>query len=157
MTSASAQENGFKVYSRWYRTPDRLHKIYPEVSPTCWRCNSQIGSLLHVWWNCPRMQPFWKEIHRITSHITTYSLEYSPARYLLHHTAIPQSTYKRSLALHLINATKMCISVHWRENDPLTIKDWLQRTKKIAEMEDLSTRPKKPLINSAKSGLAGKT
>lgn len=132
ITSISAQENGFKIYSRWYRTPDRLHKIYPEVSPSCWRCNSIMGSLLRVWWNCSCIHPFWTEIHHITSHITTYSLEYLPAQYLLHPTSIPQSAYKRSLTLHSMNAAKMCIPAHWREINPSTIKEWLQRIKKNA-------------------------
>lgn len=31
--NVSAQENGFKVFSRWYKTPIRLHKIPPTIHP----------------------------------------------------------------------------------------------------------------------------
>lgn len=126
----SAQESGYKIYSRWYQTPDRIHTYHPSVSPLCWRCNSVLGSLLHIWWECPRIQPFWKEVHRIIAQITTYTPDFTPAQYLLHHTSIPYSAYKKSLPPHLINATKQCIPVHWRRTNPPKIAEWLHRVEK---------------------------
>lgn len=55
--NVSAQENGFKVFSRWYKTPLRLHNISPTIPPKCWRCSDE-GSLLHIWWSCPSIQNF---------------------------------------------------------------------------------------------------
>lgn len=104
--NVSAQENRFKIYSSWYRTPDKLHKIFPSVPSMCWRCMSNSGTLLHVWWDCPVLQPFWKEIHSLISQITTYTPDFTPAQYLLHHTSLPKSTYCKSLTLHLINAAQ---------------------------------------------------
>lgn len=136
-TNISAQENRFKIYSRWYRTSDRIHKYQPGVSPLCWRCNEAHGSLLYIWWCCPLIQPFGKEVHRLTIQITIYSPDFTPVQYLLHHTSIPQSAYKRSLILHLINAAKFCIPIHWKDNTHPSISEWLQRIEKIADMEDL--------------------
>lgn len=73
--NVSIQENGYKTCSRWYRTPVKLHKYYPEISPLCWRCNADPGSLLHIWWDCPLIQHFWREIHRLTTNITSYPLD----------------------------------------------------------------------------------
>lgn len=44
-----AQENAFKLFSRWYRTPLRIHKIFPSLSSHCWRCEGEPDSLLHIW------------------------------------------------------------------------------------------------------------
>lgn len=33
--NVSTQENGFKVFSKWYKTPLRLHKISPNTPSTC--------------------------------------------------------------------------------------------------------------------------
>lgn len=63
--NVSAQENGFKVFSRWYKTNLRLHKISPTIPPNYWRCSDKDGSLLHIWWLCPLIQNFQKEIHRL--------------------------------------------------------------------------------------------
>lgn len=118
--NVSTQENGLKIYSRWYRTPDRIHKFHPSIPPLCWRCESAQGILLHIWWGCPRIWPFWKEVHRLISHITTYTPDFTPAQYLLHHTSLLQFAYKWSLTLHLINTAKLCIPMHWRDSPPPT-------------------------------------
>lgn len=132
-----AQENAFKLLSRWYRTPLKLHHIYPAISPHCWRCGIEIGSLLHIWWTYPKLQPFWKEVHRLIHQITTYKLDYTPAQYLLRHPSLPKHTYFRSLAMHMVNAAKMCIPNKWRSSEPPSLVDWFQRINKTAELEDL--------------------
>lgn len=135
--NVSAQENGFKIFSRWYKTPLKLHKMSPSIPPTCWRCSEAEGSMVHLWWSCPLIQPFWKEVQRITTNITTYPIEYTPAQMLLHHSSISKKDYHRSLALHMLNAAKMCIPPLWKSTKPPTIPDWLKRISKIAEMEEL--------------------
>lgn len=119
-------------YSRWYRTPDKLHKFFSNVSPLCWWCNKEAGSLFHIWWTCLDIQPFWMEVHCLISNITTYT----PVQYLLHPTSLPQARYQKFL-LHLISAAKMCIPLQWKEKTPPTVTEWTQRVIEIAEMEDL--------------------
>ena len=131
------QENGYKIYSKWYRTPHVIHKFSPSTSPTCWRCKSALGTLIHIWWECPIVQPFWKEVYRIIPLITTYSPNFTAAQFLLHHTSLPYHVYKNSIVLHLINAAKLCIPTHWKDTSPPSISEWLRRIKRIAEIEDL--------------------
>lgn len=129
--NVSTQENGYKISSRWYRTPLRIHKFTPSISPNCWWCNEELGLLLHIWWACPLTQTFWEEVlHRLTCKISTLPLDYSPAQLLLHHSSIPISDYFHSLAVHLINMAKLCIPFHLRSQDPLT------NTNKITDMEE---------------------
>lgn len=82
----STQENRYKIFTKWYRTPDKIHKFHPNLPPLCWRCNASIGTLLHIWWECPLIQIYWTEIHRLITQITTYTPDFTPAQYLLHHT-----------------------------------------------------------------------
>lgn len=133
----SAQENNFKLYSRWYRTPERIHIFNLHIPPLCWRCNFEVGTLLHIWWECSLIKPFWEQVHSLISRITMYTLDLSAAQFLLHHTTLPQSIYRKSLALHLINTAKQCVPLFWRKINPPKISDWLKRIDKIAEMEDL--------------------
>lgn len=60
--SGYTQEKNFKVLSRWYKTPDILHKIYPSVPDICWRCNNAPGSYFHIWWACPEVSSFWQSV-----------------------------------------------------------------------------------------------
>lgn len=135
--NVTTQENGYKLFSRWYKTPLKLHTINPEILSNCWRCNDKNGSLLHIWWDCPAISAFWTKVFHLSSQITTLQLDFSPAQALLHHSSLPMKSYHKSLALHLINAAKLCIPVLWRSPNPPTIADWFKRVNKIAEMEEL--------------------
>lgn len=128
------QENGYKLYSRWYKTPYIIKKINPNVSSLCWRCNSTPGTL---WWDCIFIKPFWEKIHNLISYITTYIPDYTAEQYLLHHSSLPNSVYKNSIVLHLINAAKLCIPIKWSQSSPPTISDWLHKVQHIANMEAL--------------------
>lgn len=138
--NVSAQENRYKLCTRWYRTPEKLHKIFPAVPAACWRCGKDTGSLLHIWWDCPVIVPFWKAVHESIIQITTYYLEFSPAQYLLHHTVVPRNQYRKSLTLHLVNAATQCVPLRWKSTSAPTLHDWHLRVQKIDDMEQLIHR-----------------
>lgn len=121
----------------WYRTPSRLHKFSPTIPNICWRCEKSVGTMLHIWWECENIQPFWKEVHNLISHITTYILDCSPAQFLLHHTSLSKKSYFKSLAMHMVNAAKLCIPIHWRSKNAPTIREWLSRISNIKNIEEL--------------------
>lgn len=135
--NVAIQENGYKILTKWYRTPSRIHKFSPSIPNTCWRCNGDVGSMIHIWWECPILQVFWREVHDIIQRVTTYTLDFAPAQYLLHHTTLPKRSYHRLLAMHMVNAARLCIPVKWRSTSPPTIREWLTKIAKIEEMEEL--------------------
>lgn len=59
---AKTQETNYKIISRWYRTLVVLHKLYPTTSDQCWRCQSNKGTLLHIFWTCPKLTHFWQTV-----------------------------------------------------------------------------------------------
>lgn len=58
------QEISYKFTTRWYRTPSVLAKIFPNQSDRCWRCEQQAGTILHIFWECPKLQTFWQPVLR---------------------------------------------------------------------------------------------
>lgn len=60
--SVKLQKAKYKLLSRWYLTPSRLHKMYLPTSPLCWWCQEQTGPLLHIWWECKKIQKYWMEV-----------------------------------------------------------------------------------------------
>lgn len=103
------QETNFKILTRWYRTPANLKKIFPDTSDQCWRCQGEKGTILHIFWSCPKLEHFWKEVHRILQKFTECEIPDNPAFFLLHASSIPGKIYKKSIICHLLDAAKACI------------------------------------------------
>lgn len=136
-TNVTTQENGFKIQARLYHTPVLLHKFKAVIPEMCWRCHQEKGTLLHIWWSCTPLRAFWSEVQRLITQVTTYKLEFTPAQFLLHLSSLPHATYHKSLMMHMINAAKQCIPVHWNSIHIPTIKEWFARINRVAEMEQL--------------------
>lgn len=46
------QEHNFRIYSRWYRTPSIVHRIFTNTLDCFWCCGVDEGTMLHIWWSC---------------------------------------------------------------------------------------------------------
>lgn len=135
--NVSIQETNYKIISRWYRTPSILHRFDASYPDKCWRCQRETGDLLHIWWSCPIIQAYWKQVHKLIEKITTYVLDYTPAQFLLHLPKPKVTSYFKSLAMMLVNAAKMCVPTLWGTPRAPSISEWYKRINKIAEMEEL--------------------
>lgn len=60
-------EISFKSLARWYITPDKAHKFQKETSQFCWRGCSELGT---IWWTCPKIRSYWREVKQIIKDIT---------------------------------------------------------------------------------------
>lgn len=58
--SISIKETVLKLHTRWYYTPDCLHRIYPQVPGTCFRGCQDRGMLLHTFWSCKALDSIWQ-------------------------------------------------------------------------------------------------
>lgn len=112
--STKTQETAYKLLTQWYATPVKLHSWFPDHSDTCWRCNSDKGSLLHIWWQCPILNTFWAKVREMIYLITETKLKLDAAACLLHVTEFPIKRYKHSLTKHLLNAAKAVIPLYWK-------------------------------------------
>ncbi|XP_040178291.1 uncharacterized protein LOC120910599, partial [Rana temporaria] len=95
------QEGGYKILSRWYRTPEVLNQIFPQASNLCWRCSKEEGTLIHIFWNCEGVKEFWRMVSEEIEEITEMSLGENPAVYLLLDIPISVVKYKKSLSGNL--------------------------------------------------------
>lgn len=83
------QETNFKILTRWYNTPAKLHRVFPSTSDHCWRCQEEQGILLHIFWNCPKLEQLWKEVCLIAQKFTERPFSDDPAFFLFHASNIP--------------------------------------------------------------------
>lgn len=60
--NVSLVDTGLKLVTRWYLVPNRLARMYATASSDCFRGCLLRGSMLHVWWECPKMRVFWNRV-----------------------------------------------------------------------------------------------
>lgn len=75
--------NSFKLLTHWYVTPVWLHKASPAISPRCWKKCGELGSYVHLRWDCPLVQQFWTTIITQSESIIGYPIPKEPKIILL--------------------------------------------------------------------------
>uniref|UniRef100_A0A8C5Q5Y4 Reverse transcriptase domain-containing protein n=1 Tax=Leptobrachium leishanense TaxID=445787 RepID=A0A8C5Q5Y4_9ANUR len=136
-TSSKLQETAYKVLSFWYRTPDIINRYDPQVPALCWRCNDALGDMLHIWWECQIIRPFWARIYDILKEFIDPLPEFSPAALLLHHNNYSIASYKRTLAIRVLNTAKALIPLFWRQLTPPPLTLWFTRMEELHSIEHL--------------------
>lgn len=56
-----------------YITPAKLNAWHLDTPDTCWRSGDGIGAMLHIWWDCPLLLNFWKDVFPNRDKSKTYT------------------------------------------------------------------------------------
>lgn len=59
----------FKVVHRLHLSRSRLVQFYPDLDPTCQRCNQGAATIFNSFWVCPRMGQFWAKVFETLSYV----------------------------------------------------------------------------------------
>nr|XP_014345684.1 PREDICTED: uncharacterized protein LOC106704038 [Latimeria chalumnae] len=61
----------YKIVNNLYWTPSRMYTLKLRQTPTCWRCQGEIGDIAHMIYFCNKLNRFWDRIiANINSHVT---------------------------------------------------------------------------------------
>ena len=71
-----------KTTLRYHLAPVRMATIKKSGENRCWRGHGEIGTLLHCWWECKLVQPFWKTVWQFLKNLEI-EIPFDPAIPLL--------------------------------------------------------------------------
>lgn len=90
----------FKIFHRLHWTKVKLSQFTPNIDPMCDRCRQAQATLIHMFWECPKISTFWKLIFDLLSKITDKSLGPStPLAVLGVVTQNPEQKYNKPLVV----------------------------------------------------------
>lgn len=84
LANVAIRESYYKLRYQWYLTPHSIAKIYPGSNATCWRCKQQKRDIVHMWWACPKIACFWRQIYYAITSSLHIPLKFSAKQCLLH-------------------------------------------------------------------------
>ncbi|CAI9592301.1 unnamed protein product [Staurois parvus] len=128
-------EVNYKCVTRWHITPSVEHKMNGENSNMCWRGCGEIGTVFHIWWECPKIQAFWKIIVKLIEEITEIDIGLDPTTCLLYNVETSVNKYKDSGIWYFLNAAKGLIPKFWRRSEVPREEDWINRVNQIGRMK----------------------
>ena len=114
--SYNLKENFYKMMFRWYLTPNKLSKMFKNVSNLCWKCSQGVGSFYHLWWTCGKAKEFWNQIHTAIQNILKIRIIKKPELFLL---GIMEEELEKNygnLLLHMITAARMVYAQYWKDS-----------------------------------------
>ena len=138
-TSLSIHEQNYKLIHRFYYTPVRLQKMFPDNSDLCCKCKIFKGTLVHLLWDCEYIKQFWKSIHDVIQQITGKTFDMSTSLYLLN--LYPEGVFDnamQSLLSIVMSSARKCILSKWSLTQAPTLDMWLTQITSIISLEKLT-------------------
>uniref|UniRef100_A0A803JHE0 Reverse transcriptase domain-containing protein n=1 Tax=Xenopus tropicalis TaxID=8364 RepID=A0A803JHE0_XENTR len=136
VTCVRQKESIYKTLMFWYYTPDKLHALFPDHPNTCWRLCGEVGTPLHIFWTCPKIQPLWNNIADLLTNLTAQVLPKDPLTYLLGRPFPELSKYSQALANQVLTMTRIALAAKWKSIDPPTIAEVITRVNSNRRFED---------------------
>lgn len=131
LPNIAALATNYKVLTRWYLVPARIHKFLPQYPPHCFRGCSEAGTHFNIWWYCSIVQSFSLDVFAILSkHFATSRLP-EPAVAFLNSKPMSLTYCQFKRLLFVSTAAKQTISKAWKSASLCILETKHRTTPKI--------------------------
>lgn len=129
----------FKVFHRLHYSKARLTEIFPELDDKCDRCSHTPANLSHMFYFCPKLQPFWETFFRTLSTIWGVDLQPCPQISIF---GVPKTIFNlNNIQKDVISFSSLIarrrILLYWKSTSPPTINSWIEDMMKFIKLEKI--------------------
>lgn len=83
----------------------------------CWRNCNNIGTIYHIFWDCPRTRTLWEKIFDIIAQITNQQIQPNPGLAILSLDIDLLPRVYRKIVSHVLLSTRLAITRHWKAQE----------------------------------------
>uniref|UniRef100_A0A803K169 Reverse transcriptase domain-containing protein n=1 Tax=Xenopus tropicalis TaxID=8364 RepID=A0A803K169_XENTR len=121
---------------RAYYTPAKLHKIYQESSPLCFRCQAETGTLLHTLWSCPMLTTYWASILNKLNAVIDSDITPSPKVCILGITSsLELNQDLKTLITKALFQARRQLTLNWKGQTAPSYDSWLSAMNEVCLQE----------------------
>ena len=125
--SLITREMEIKTTMRYHLTPVRMTIINKSKNNWCWQGCRERGMLLHCWWECRLVQPWWKAEWRYLKKLKM-SLPFDPVIPLLGiYPKEPKTLIQKNVSPSMFIATLLAITKIWKQSKWPSIDEWIKQ------------------------------
>ena len=131
------REHCWKNIIRFFRTPHQ--ERYKGAAMPCWRqCGSTVANHFHIFWDCPKLKAFWRDIQVSLSSVFNTQIPLSFEVLYLGHVPFFKCWREIKLLQILLVASKKTVTRRWLSPVQPTLNDWIGIILEIFRMEKLT-------------------
>ena len=140
INSQQWRELDWKLKTRFFYTPLVISNFAKDSSTAlCWRNCGKIGDHTHIFWDCPNIIAYWKNIKDEIEKIVKREVPSNCLSYLLGVIPVSDFNAEERYILHvLLLVAKKIVTVNWRSVNSPTQTEWKQRLKQVYMMERMT-------------------
>ncbi len=129
----------FKVVHRAHISKVKLAQMFSGTSSLCNRCQCAEGTLIHMFWTCPKLEHFWRSIFNTLSVVLQCRLEPEP---LVAMFGVAPEELQLSASMCKILAfssllARRAILLKWKNPLPPTHIQWIRETMSCLYLEKI--------------------
>uniref|UniRef100_A0A803T586 Uncharacterized protein n=1 Tax=Anolis carolinensis TaxID=28377 RepID=A0A803T586_ANOCA len=130
----------------------RLNIMNKNNNEKCWRGCQEIGTYMHMWWDCKHLTSYWKVVQTECNKILKSKFELKPEIFLLGLSDPKENldANKDKLFTYFITAARIIIAKHWKSETPPTKELWIDKIIEIRDMDRLTFLLKNNMDNKTK-------
>ena len=96
--------------------------------------------MLHVWWECPPVKKFWKQIFDLYGKLEGIVICASPRVALLNMTQCSLKKAREEVLGHFISAARVVIPRYWKTRLVPSLGEWAKELERSRDLESLLAR-----------------
>lgn len=136
-TDIKIKESNYKFLYKYYLTPVKLNKFDEVNSPLCKKCGTELGTFMHLFWDCKVVYSFWEKIHEAIQDMCECTFDLCPRLYLLNYGLGNVFPYaKKCVFVILCHFARKCILMNWISQSGPTLSQWLDQIIHFLTMEE---------------------